>query len=251
MLHVFFLLLVILVAASASEQTDRWRSEAEYLLEQERPLEALELYKRVVLLEPLDQSNHMRLGMIFATAGDHTEAVACYLHVLSQRVVPRRVAISLLAGKSFSALGQFKNAQKHLDQVMANPQFINSLAIENREEVYVDYAEVLNRNGEHIKAINIVKRMCRLRKSFQCYELLGKAYWFANNSVLTVEAWNTAVQMRPDLENAYGVDRNRLKAINLNGGFRAERRSHGLEALFSIESFVSEQESHEVCSCNR
>ena len=217
--------------------------------ELDEPRSAIDLYERLIVLEPDNAGAHLDLGNLYIDQENYIEAIEVFQLGLDRS--PEVNSLKFALGRAYKASGEYQSAIEQFNQVInRNP---------HNYEVYYQLGLIYYDQGDVDQAIESLESAIRYNDEYvTAYLKLGEIYLEENNHYRAVSYFSNAVEINPDyslnyyylgrayfeLEMYQAAQAELIKALRRQPNLT--KTSELLDEIDEITSGMTEEEIEEV-----
>lgn len=217
--------------------------------ELDEPRSAIDLYERLIVLEPDNAGAHLDLGNLYIDQENYIEAIEVFQLGLDRSPEVNSLKFSL--GRAYKASGEYQSAIEQFNQVInRNP---------HNYEVYYQLGLIYYDQGDFDQAIESLESAIRYNDEYvTAYLKLGEIYLEEDNHYRAVSYFSNAVEINPDyslnyyylgrayfeLEMYQAAQAELIKALRRQPNLT--KASELLDEIDEITSGMTEEEIEEV-----
>lgn len=155
--------------------------------------EALELFRRVLAVEPQHADSRESLASALFAKGDYAEAAEQFAALADQQPSQARFYINL--GAVFNRLGEHKKAEESLRKALQRDH--------RSADAYYNLGITYRKTNQPNLAISAYREAARLNPQMaEAYFNLGNVYADLDNHTLAAMSFRKALEIRPEFEKA-------------------------------------------------
>ncbi len=217
--------------------------------ELDEPRSAIDLYERLIVLEPDNAGAHLDLGNLYIDQENYIEAIEVFQLGLDRS--PEVNSLKFALGRAYKASGEYQSAIEQFNQVInRNP---------HNYEVYYQLGLIYYDQGDVDQAIESLESAIRFNDEYvTAYLKLGEIYLEEDNHYRAVSYFSNAVEINPDyslnyyylgrayfeLEMYQAAQAELIKALRRQPNLT--KASELLDEIDEITSGMTEEEIEEV-----
>ena len=217
--------------------------------ELDEPANAIDLYERLIVLEPDNAGAHLDLGNLYIEQGEYGEAIEVLELGLDRS--PEFNSLKFALGRAYKTTGEYDLAIEQFNQVISRNR--------HNYETHYQLGLIYYDEGEIDRAIESLENAIRFNDEYVTgYLKLGEIYLEEDNHYRAVSYFSNAVEINPDyalsyyylgrayfeLEMYQAAQAELVKALRRQPDL--ERASDLLDEIDEIVAGMTEEELEEV-----
>ncbi|MFN2364124.1 MAG: tetratricopeptide repeat protein [Halarsenatibacteraceae bacterium] len=162
--------------------------------ELDQPRNAIDLYERLIVLEPDNSGVHLELGNLYIDQKNYSDAI----EVLEQGLIrsPDVTSLKFALGRAYKSAGIYEKAIENFNQVINSNQ--------HNYEAHYQLGLIFYEEGEIEQAVESLETAIRYNNEYvTAYLKLGEIYLEEDNHYRAVSYFSSAVEINPDYALSY------------------------------------------------